>query len=169
MNYYMHHYRCCRCVTSVSISDSTIFDPSIDPSFHPSPFLIICPIDIPSFDPIHGPNNYPSLCRGPSQHPFETNPESNVDSDNVPRVDSSTIPFSGPRTFLIVCSIELPSVDPSYDPNNVTSFSLSINAPNCVRTNDNPSRNPNLLHNDLNVVHKISLDKLDARKSLTTY
>ena len=45
---------------------------------------------------------------------------------------------------------------------------MGINAPNCVRTNDNPSRNPNLLHNDLNVVHKISLDKLDARNFLTT-
>ena len=56
MDYRMHHHRRCRYVTSVSISDG--------PSFDPSSFLIICPIDVRSFDPIHGPSNYPSLSRG---------------------------------------------------------------------------------------------------------
>ena len=57
----MHRHRRCRCVTSVSISDG--------PSFDPSPFLIICPIDIPSFDPIHSP----SIGRGSSPHPNSLN------------------------------------------------------------------------------------------------
>ena len=65
MDYRMHHHRCCRYVTSVSISDGTSFDPSS--------FLIICPIDVPSFDPIHGPSNYPSLSRGSILHPNDLN------------------------------------------------------------------------------------------------
>ena len=39
------------------------------PSFNPSPFLMVCPIDASSSDQIHGSSNYPSLSRGSSLHP----------------------------------------------------------------------------------------------------
>ena len=55
----------CRSVTSVNTNDGPFIDPNT--------FMIICPIDVPSFDPSHGPINYLSItCPSfvPSRDPF---------------------------------------------------------------------------------------------------
>ena len=110
----------------------------------------------------------------------------NVHSDYVSSVDSSNNPGLGPSPVLIICSIDVPSLDPSHGPSNVLISSLGINSPNYNETNNNPSRDPSLhpndlnvvcnpsrdpsLHpNDLNLVCEISLNELDAYEILTTY
>ena len=138
MNYNLHHHLCCRNVISVSKSNG----PVIDPSFDPITFLIICLIDVPIFDPIHCPSivpsRDPSLSRGSSLYPFVSNYESNVNSDNISRVDSSTNPSFDPSSYLIMCPIDNPSRDPglhlfdssskSYiHPDNVSRFESSTN------------------------------------------
>ena len=77
MDYDLHHHHHFRSVTSVKTNGG----PFIDPSFDSSIFMIISPIDVSSFYPSHGPNNYqssacpsfipsrdPSFSRGSSLH-----------------------------------------------------------------------------------------------------
>ena len=68
IDYNLYHHCCCRYVTSVSTSD--------DPSFGPSPFLIGCQFDIPTFDQSHCPgfvpNEDPSIGRDSSLYPFDS-------------------------------------------------------------------------------------------------
>ena len=120
VNYHLHHRRC-RSDTSVKTNDG----PFIDPSFDSSTFIIISPIDVSSFDPRHGPNNYPSsdcpsfvpsFSRGSSLHLFASNSELNLHSDDVSRVDSSTNPSIDPSSYLIMCPTDNPSRDPSFHP-----------------------------------------------------
>ena len=102
-----------------------------DPSFDSGSFIIISPIDVSSFDPSHGPNNYPSsactsfvpsgdpsFSRGSSLHLFKfaSNSELNLCSDDVSWVDSSTNPSFDPSLYLIMCPIENPNRNPGLHP-----------------------------------------------------
>ena len=98
--YGLHHHHQCESFTIVKANDGPFIDSSFDPSHDP--------INYPSITyPSFVPSGDPSLSRGSNLHIFAFNSELNLHSDDVSRVDSSTIPNSGPRTFLVVCSIEL--------------------------------------------------------------
>ena len=131
MDYHIHHR-----VTSVSISDG--------PSFDPSPFLMICPIDVPSSDHIHGSSNYPSLSRGSSLYPnylnvvhgisfdmlvinFNESPTQVFVEEQQPLQEPNGVPSSGPRR----CTDNLPSLTigidssaPSPEPNHLRKLQL---------------------------------------------
>ena len=127
MDYHIHHHRRCRCVTSVNISD--------DPSFDPSPFLIICPINVPSFDPIHGLSNYPSLSRGSSLHPNYLNVVHEISLDELDVCEILTtrpIPIISALTIDPDNTIDLLNIDsnessqPRHCPDNFPSTTLDI-------------------------------------------
>ena len=120
-DYDQYHHRCYRWVTNINISDG--------PSFDSSPFMIHCPINVPSFDPIHYPSNYPSISRGSSLCPNYLNVVHKISLDELDArgiLTTSPIPTVSILTIDHDKTIELLDINLNKSPTQASSLTSNF-------------------------------------------